>query len=170
MSYVICEQHRRRSACASAQSDQCLCCSLLRQYNISRFYSRNLKTLASFCGCAGRFVSGMVGDSQRHILSCGSSYVFIEKQGNIFLNYDQKCPPNLFLYRKASKMLYLAIFAVLSQQTHRSVTTRDSSSRFHRGPHIFSGKLPLLFAAKVTILDSVMGLRCLTFVAALVGY
>ena len=25
MSYVICEQHRRRSACASAQSDQRLC-------------------------------------------------------------------------------------------------------------------------------------------------
>ena len=26
----ICDQHRRRSACASAQSDQCLCCSLPR--------------------------------------------------------------------------------------------------------------------------------------------
>ena len=29
VSYVICEQQRRRSACASAQSDQRLCCSLL---------------------------------------------------------------------------------------------------------------------------------------------
>ena len=28
MSYVICEQQRRRSACASAQSDQRLYCSL----------------------------------------------------------------------------------------------------------------------------------------------
>ena len=54
MSYVICEQQRRRSACASAQSEQRLYCSLLRYYNISRFYSRNFKTLASFCGCAGR--------------------------------------------------------------------------------------------------------------------
>ena len=27
---AICEQQRRRSACASAQSDQHLCCSLLR--------------------------------------------------------------------------------------------------------------------------------------------
>ena len=26
--YAICEQQRRRSTCASAQSDQCLCCSL----------------------------------------------------------------------------------------------------------------------------------------------
>ena len=30
VAYVICEQQRRRSACASAQSDQCLCCSLPR--------------------------------------------------------------------------------------------------------------------------------------------
>ena len=30
VSYVKCEQQRRRSACASAQSDQRLCCSLLR--------------------------------------------------------------------------------------------------------------------------------------------
>ena len=30
VSYVICEQQRRRSACASAQSDQRLCCLLLR--------------------------------------------------------------------------------------------------------------------------------------------
>ena len=28
--FAICEQQRRRSACASAQSDQHLCCSLLR--------------------------------------------------------------------------------------------------------------------------------------------
>ena len=29
VSYAICEQQRRRSACASSQSDQRLCCSLL---------------------------------------------------------------------------------------------------------------------------------------------
>ena len=73
VSYVICEQQRCRSACASTQSDQHLCCSLLRQYNISRFYSQNFKTLASFCGCAGQFVSGLVGNSQRHVLSCCGS-------------------------------------------------------------------------------------------------
>ena len=28
ISHVVCEQQRRRSACASAQSDQHLCCSL----------------------------------------------------------------------------------------------------------------------------------------------
>ena len=31
--YVICEQQRRSSACTSAQSDQCLCCSLSRLYD-----------------------------------------------------------------------------------------------------------------------------------------
>ena len=49
--------------------------SLLRQYNISRFFSRNFMTLASFCGCSGRFVSGMVGNSHRHILSCRGSFL-----------------------------------------------------------------------------------------------
>ena len=75
MAYVICEQQRRRSACTSAQSDQRLCCSLLRLHNISRFYSRNFKTLGSFCGCAGRFVSGLVGNSRRYVLSCRGSYI-----------------------------------------------------------------------------------------------
>ena len=38
MSYAICEQQRRRSACASAQSDQHLCCSLLRWYDMYTCY------------------------------------------------------------------------------------------------------------------------------------
>ena len=46
---------------------------LFAAYNISRFYSRNFKTLASFCGCAGRFVSGLVRNSRRHVLSCRGS-------------------------------------------------------------------------------------------------
>ena len=45
--------------------------------SISRFYSRNFKTLASFCGCAGRFVSGLVENSRRHYLSCRGSYIYI---------------------------------------------------------------------------------------------
>ena len=58
--FALCEQQRRKSACASAQSDQHLCCSLPRQYNISSFFIRNFKPLASFCGCAGRFESYLV--------------------------------------------------------------------------------------------------------------
>ena len=73
VSYVIFEQQRHRSACTSAQSDQHLCCSLLREYNISRFYSWNFKSVASFCGCTGWFVSGLVGNSRKHVLSCHGS-------------------------------------------------------------------------------------------------
>ena len=75
VSFVICEQQWRRSACASTQSDQRLCCSLFRKYNISRFYSRNFKTLASFCGCAGWFVSDLIRNTRRHILSWRGSII-----------------------------------------------------------------------------------------------
>ena len=74
VSYVICEQQRRWSDCADAQSDQrslisafvvrCLDSIISLDYNISRFYSRNFKTLASFCGCAGRFESNLLGNSR----------------------------------------------------------------------------------------------------------
>ena len=67
MSYAICEQQRRRSACASAQSDQPLCCSLLRQNDTSSLYIWNIKILAGRCSWAGQFVSCLVGDSRRHI-------------------------------------------------------------------------------------------------------
>ena len=43
--------------------------------NISRFYSRNFKTLACFCGCTGRFVSGLIGNTRRHLLSCRGSFL-----------------------------------------------------------------------------------------------
>ena len=49
VSYAICEQQRCRSACASAQSDQCLCCSLPRQNDTSSLYIRNFKILAGLC-------------------------------------------------------------------------------------------------------------------------
>ena len=50
--YAICEQQRRRSACASAQSNQRLCCSLPRYYLISIFAVSWL-SLASVAGQAG---------------------------------------------------------------------------------------------------------------------
>ena len=57
--YAIWKQQRRRSACASTQSDQRLCYSLPRQYNTSNF-----KPLSSFCGCAGRFESTLVANPE----------------------------------------------------------------------------------------------------------
>ena len=35
------------------------------------------RLLASFCGCAGRFVSGLVGNSRWHILLCRGTNVFL---------------------------------------------------------------------------------------------
>ena len=34
LSAGVCKQHRRRPACASAQSDQRLCCSLFEKYHV----------------------------------------------------------------------------------------------------------------------------------------
>ena len=62
--FALCEQQRRRSACTSAQSDQHLCCSFLRQYNTCSCYVLNFKTIASLCGCAGRFESYLVANDK----------------------------------------------------------------------------------------------------------
>ena len=53
-----------RTTCASAQSDQRLCCSLPRQYNTSSFYIQNFKPFSRFCGCAGRFESTLVANPE----------------------------------------------------------------------------------------------------------
>ena len=62
--YAICKHQRCRSACASAQSDQRIFCSLPRWYNTSSCYIRNFKTLAGLSLRAGRFVSYLVGNSE----------------------------------------------------------------------------------------------------------
>ena len=42
---------------------------------MSRFYSRNFKTLASFCSWACQFESHLVGNSRRHVFSWRGSFV-----------------------------------------------------------------------------------------------
>ena len=54
------EQQRRRSACASVQSDQRLCCSLPGLYYTSTCYSQNFKPLTSLYNWAGWFESYLV--------------------------------------------------------------------------------------------------------------
>ena len=83
MSYVICEQQRRRSACASAQADQHLCCSLPRQNDTSSLYIRNFKIWAAgLCSWAGQFVSCLVRDARRHILSSRGSIIQIKHKSH----------------------------------------------------------------------------------------
>ena len=67
--YGIREQQRCRSACASAQSDQCLYCLLPGKYNTSTCYIRNFKNLASLCNWAGQFKSYPVANSQTQVFS-----------------------------------------------------------------------------------------------------
>ena len=71
---ALCKQQRRRSACASAQSDQRLCCSLPGQYNTSSFYIRNFKPLPSFCDCADRFESTLVANPEDRF-SCNEAQI-----------------------------------------------------------------------------------------------
>ena len=60
-----CEQERCWSACASAQSDQHLSCSLPGYYNVSSFYTGNFKPPPSFCSWTGRIESTLF-DAQRN--------------------------------------------------------------------------------------------------------
>ena len=48
--FGVCEQQRCRPACASAQSDQRLCYSLIGKYHNKICYERNLNFLAILCG------------------------------------------------------------------------------------------------------------------------
>ena len=49
LSSGVCEQHRRRPACASAQSDQRLCYLRYGKYHFKACYKRNFIFLASLC-------------------------------------------------------------------------------------------------------------------------
>ena len=87
--YVLCHMRttNRRPACASAPSDQRLCCLLPRKYNLYSCYTRNVKNLSSFCSWAVRFESVLVAYHRRQgFLRHGSmswenvSYAICEQQ------------------------------------------------------------------------------------------
>ena len=62
LSLRVCEQHGRRPACASAQSDQRLWYSRFEKYHTLACYKRNFIFLASLCSWAGWFESHLVGN------------------------------------------------------------------------------------------------------------
>ena len=73
VSCAICEQQRCRTACTSAQSDQHLCCSLLRKYDTYTCSIQSFKILISFCSWAGWFESYPVENPRRQVFAwCGS--------------------------------------------------------------------------------------------------
>ena len=77
VSYAICKQQRRRSACASTQSDQRLCYLLPKQNDTSSLYIRNFKILAGLCSWTVQHVSCLVRDSRRHIFSWRGSHAIL---------------------------------------------------------------------------------------------
>ena len=62
LSSEVCEQHKSRPDCASVQSDQRLCYSLIVKYYIKMCYLRNFKFLASLCSW-GDWVESHCSDS-----------------------------------------------------------------------------------------------------------
>ena len=62
--------------------------------------SRNFKILASFSGCAGRFVSGLVGNSRRHVLSCRGSIMIRRLVCGIFVYTMQNKFSDCFCIRQ----------------------------------------------------------------------
>ena len=92
--YVIYEQQRRRSACASAQSDQRLCCSLPGWNDTYTCYSRNFKTLASLCSLAPWFESNLVANPEdrfsrdvAHLLLFQKPQLFVQTMVEMFLSH-----------------------------------------------------------------------------------
>ena len=64
LSSGVCEQHRRRPACASAQSDQRLCYSLCGKYHIWTCYRWNFNFLDSPCSWGVWFETRLVGNPE----------------------------------------------------------------------------------------------------------
>ena len=56
------EQQRRRPACAFAQSDQCLCDSLIGNYHIKTCSKRNFTFLVSLCSWAVLILYDLIGN------------------------------------------------------------------------------------------------------------
>ena len=64
LSSGVCEQHRRRPACASEQTDQRLCYSLFWQYHILTCFERNFTILANLYTRGDWFKSRFVGNPE----------------------------------------------------------------------------------------------------------
>ena len=67
-------QHRRRPACASAQTDQHLCYSLFGKHHICTCYKRIFNFLVSLCSWGDWFESSLVGNREDRF-SCDDAHL-----------------------------------------------------------------------------------------------
>ena len=84
--FAICKQQSHRSAWAAAQSDQRLCCSLLRWYDMYTCYIQSFKILASFCSWESWFECYLVENLQRQVFAWCGSIVWIKR---ITISFEQ---------------------------------------------------------------------------------
>ena len=120
LSSGICKHQRRRPACASAQSDQRLCYSLIKKNNIYTCYERKFKYLASLWCRAGWFESHFVGNPEDRFsaslpikewditwILCGSLHVW--EKGKIKNRYnDVPClTRDIMIYSSSSNCMKL---------------------------------------------------------------
>ena len=170
--YAICDQQRYRSACASVQSDQHLCCSLPREYNISSFYICNFMTLSSFLSWADRFESYLVKNLE-------DRFSRDEAQMGVFQNFtlcsQMNCEqhvticPHLWVCKMLKRLFFLYLSGCLKllvelphDKTNKMtcVPSEDSDQPGHP-PSLISlrclseeslgPKLPLKYTAKTLI-------------------
>ena len=72
----VCEQHMRRPACASAQSDQRLCFSLFEKYHMCSWYRWNFNFLASLCSWEEWFETRFVGSPKDRFCRDEAHFVY----------------------------------------------------------------------------------------------
>ena len=101
LSSGVCEQHRGRPACASAQSDQHLCYSHFGKHHFKACYKQNFNFVASPCSWAGWFESHFFRKSRRQVLSQRGPYVPLPPiHGVIWTSWPWKfdqAPENLII-------------------------------------------------------------------------
>ena len=100
LSSGVCEQHRRRPACASAQSDQRLCYSLFGKYHMFTYYRWNFNILASLCSWGDWFETRFVGNPENRF--CRVEAHIIQRQRKCCINVLKviinSFPPSVFCW------------------------------------------------------------------------
>ena len=141
--YAICEQQRLKSACASLQSDQRLCCLLPSLYNSSSFCIQNFKPLHSFCGCAEQFT--LVANLEDRF-SCDEAFLV-----TLFI---------LCIWSPESVLFQLRVFTRINLVLWQMVFHGQSKPRFER-KNTFNYLVRLTWALSMTTSHACIG--CTSF-------
>ena len=97
LSSGVCEQHRRRPACASAQTDQRHCYSLTGKYHILTCFKRNFNILASLCSCEDWFEFRLVGYPENRFCRDEAQLAIVFLWHYSYLAYNAPNKINMFV-------------------------------------------------------------------------